>query len=673
MINYFLNKIKEIRLDLIDLIVILSYYLFSVLLILSLFGLFNKYWVGGALLMVLLFILAFRQQIKFSKYNFLFFIFVPLLFIGFLLFKGFFTGDATHYWLPWAREIVLQGRMPDFLLDIPSFINGRMPFLPLLFAAVFVFLPFKEIFAVIIPFFFVAATALLLYQWAKDKRISKQYLIFIVLLFLTNPVTMKYGWDLLQESLIVFFFTAFFYYLEKYQRGNNIFYFFLMLFSSVLAIASKFTGLFLVLPLFLMIIKNKVFKKYCWPYSIFIFLPVIFWFIRNYIIYDNPVSPFLNELFKGRYYELIKTASASYLQHFLFSFNSIFVKFGFIFKNFLFTFPFVFLFFYGLWKKKKIQYIFLILLFFLLTVLFSASSLPAMRHLYPMWGFLLIYTLIGLKHIKSRFLLSFIFFLALVKLLEIKIYISKSYFISSLEKSLDVFLVFSQFLYEYRLAVVIALSLFFYFFLSNKKYWQYLILLIFCSYLVTTSTIQISWLNIWLPILFLVFVILIWRYLNQLKEFFLRRLVIGYIIILLILNTFGLASMFYINHGQFIFPKMEGYGILPEVASQIKGIEGDNKDFYVYVILPGYLAWYHDYKVVNPDSYTFYYITNGLRLDNSLTAQEIHSIFQKGNIKYITENAHFLFWQDFFDAIKEHPDLFKLIFEKEGYSLWRII
>ena len=383
MINYFLNKIKKIRLDLIDLIVILNYYLFSVLLILSLFGFFNKYWVGGALLMVPLFIFIFRRQIIFYRYYIHFFIFIPLLFIGFILFKGFVTGDATHYWLPWAREIVLQGGMPDLLLNIDCFINARMPFLPLLFAMVFVFLPFKEIFVIIVPIFFIVATALLLYQWAKDKGINKKYLIFIVLLFLIHPVTMKYGWDLFQESLILFFFTTFFYYLEKYQRSNNIFYFFLMLFSCVLAIASKFTGLFLALPLFIIIIKNKRLRKYFWSYSVLIFLPVIFWFIRNYIIYDNPVSTFFNELFKGQYYKLIKATGESYLQHFLFTFQGAFVKFNFILKNFLFAFPFVLLSFYGLWKKKKFLYIFLVLLFFILLILLRPGPYSFARTAYP--------------------------------------------------------------------------------------------------------------------------------------------------------------------------------------------------------------------------------------------------------------------------------------------------
>lgn len=673
-----MDKIKKyfsetIKIDLIDLIVVLSYYLFSVLLFLSLSGLFNKYWISAVFLVAVFFVFVFHRRIVFSKYYLYFFIFVPLLFIGFFLFKGYFTGDALNYWLPWAREIVLQGKMPDFLLNIPSFINCRMPFLPLLFATVFVFLPFKEIFVFAVPLFFMAATALLLYQWARESGITKKYLIFVVLLFLVNPVTIKYGWDLIQEPLIIFFFTAFFYYLEKYQQSNNLFYFFLMLFSSVLAIASKFTGLFLVLPLLLIIIKDKAIRKYFWSYSVFIFLPIIFWLARNYIIYDNPMAAFFNELFRGRYYELIKAASASYALYTPSSFNNIFIRFGFIAKEFLFVFPFVLFSFYGFWKKKKIQYMFLILLFLFLTNFFFLAPGAITRYLYPVLGILVIYGLIGIEHLKSRVLSSFFFFLALLGILRTEVYSSKSYFIALFEKSLNIFFVFSQFIYEHRLAMAIVLSLFFYFLLSKKKYCSYLFLLIFCSYLVTISTIQISWLNIWLPILFLILVILTWRYLQRFEGILLRKLVIGYIVILLIINTFGLALMFFINHKQFVFPKMEAYGILPEVASQIKEIEGDNKDFYIYVAFPTYLAWYHNYKVVGPDSHTLYRVTNDLRPCNSLTAQEIYDLFQKNDIKYITENAHRSFWQDFFNTIKGRPDLFELIFEKEGYFLWKII
>jgi len=672
--NYFFSKIKGIKLDFIDLIVVLSYYLFFVLLVLSLFGLFNIYWISGALLVMFFFVFVFRQQIKFSKYYLYFFIFVPLFFIGFILFKGYFTGDALNYWLPWAKEIVLQGQMPDFLLNIPAFINCRMPFLPLLFAAVFVFLPFKEIFVVAIPLFFMSATVLLLYKWLREKGVNKQYLIFVVLLFLANPVTIKYGWDLIQESLIIFFFTVFFYYFEKYQENKSNFYFCLILFSFVLALASKLTGLILIFPLIRVLFKNKIPQGKYWFYYFLILFPVILWFVRNLIVYSNPMSliaPF-NDLFEGRYSELIRNTFFLYSQHAPAQFNNIFVRFGFIIKDVLFVFPFILLSFYEFWRERKNQYIIFIALFLLALAIVYNGPGTVTRYLYPLIGILLIYALKGLVHLKSRILASGIFFFAFWGLLGTEISLSQNQTITSLEGLLSSLISLSQFIFDYRFIWAVVLSLFFYFFLSNKKYWSYLILLVFSSYLVKTSTIQISWLNIWLPILFLIFVVLIWRYFDKLKEVFLKRLVVGYIIILLILASWGLALSSFAINGQFVFPKVEAYGILPQVANQIKEIEGDNKDFYVYVSFPTYLSWYHNFKVVGADTFTFYYLIKDLKCCDNYTAQEIHSIFQKSNIKYIVKNVDRSFWQDLFDKIKQEPDLFELIFEKQGSYLWKV-
>ncbi|MBU0999520.1 hypothetical protein KKG24_04455 [Patescibacteria group bacterium] len=664
---------KKIKLDLIDLIVILSYYFFFVLLILSLFGLFNIYWISGALLIALFIVFVFRRQITFSKYYLYFFIFVPLFFIGFILFKGYFAGDALNYWLLWAREITLQGKMPDFLLNIPIFINCRMPFLPLLFAGVFVFLPFKEIFVVTIPLFFMAATTLLLYKWAREKGVNKQYLIFVVLLFLTNSVTMKYGWDLIQESLIVFFFTAFFYYLEKYQENKSNFYFWLIFLSFVLAIASKLTGLILVFPLFLFLIRNRVPKKSYWLYVIIIFFPIVFWLIRNIVIYGNPMSviaPF-NDLFGGKYSELIRNSLLLYSQNSYIQSDGIFIRLSSIIKDVLFVSPFILLSFYGFWKEKKNQYIIFIALFFLASAVVYNGPNTVTRYLYPLIGILLIYALKGLTYLKSRISASIIFFFSLWGLMGIKVSLSQNSSIASLEKLLSPLISLSQFIFDYRFICVIILSVFFYIFLSRKNHWQYLILLVFSSYLVTTSTIQISWLNIWLPILFLIFIILIWKYSSYLKESFLRKSIVVYIIILLILSSWGLALSFFAING-FEFPKKEAYGILPEVASQIKGIEGDNRDFYTYVSFPTYLSWYHNFKVVGADTFTFYYLIKDLKCCDNYTAQEIHSIFQKNNIKYIVKNVDRPFWQDLFDKVKQEPDLFRLIFEDQGSYLWEV-
>jgi len=672
--NYFFSKIKGFRLNLIDLIVIVCYYLFFVLLVFSLLGLFNGYWLSGIFLLILLFVFGLNPKIGFSKSHLWFFILIPLFFIGFILFKGYFSSDSVTYWLPWAREIVWQGQMPDFLTNTHIFINSRMPLLPLFAAGIFTFLPLKSFFALAIPLFFAAATVLLLYQWVREKGIKKHYLIFVVFLFLTVPVTVKYGGEILQESLVLFFFTAFFYYLERYQEKSRVFDFCLMLFSFVLALASKLTGLVLILPLAWVLFKNRIPQGRYWFYYFLIFSPIIIWFIRNFLIYQNPmplISVF-NNLFGGPYSELVRNSINLYLGHDPIEFNNIFIRVGFIIKNILFSLPFVLLSFYGFWRAKRNFYLIFVLTFFFAAIFVFLGPDTVIRYFYPLIGLLIIYAFVGLGYLRSKLLASGIFFFAFWGLLGTEISLSQNQAIACLEKLLNSLISFSQFVFDYRIIWALIWSFFFYFFVANKKYWPYLILLIFSSYLVKTSTIQISWLNTWLPILFLIFLVLIWRYFDKLKEAFLRKLVVGYIIILLILASWGLALSFFVINHQFVFPKAEAYGILPQVVQEIQKIEGSNKDFYVYVAYPTYLTWYHNYKVVGPDTFTFYYLIEDLKCCDDYTAQEIYNIFKENNIKYLVKNVEREFWQDFFDKIEQELDLFELIFEENGSYLWKV-
>ena len=60
----------------------------------------------------------------------------------------------------------------------------------------------NEILNIWIPFFFTAASLIVIIQWAKDRNLDKKFLFFIPVLFLTNTLVQFYGsWNLLQESL----------------------------------------------------------------------------------------------------------------------------------------------------------------------------------------------------------------------------------------------------------------------------------------------------------------------------------------------------------------------------------------------------------------------------------------------------------------------------------------
>jgi len=660
------KNLKKNEFELIDLIVISSYFFFCLLFFLSLAGLFKKELIGAGAIIFILLLFFFCRRIVFKKYYLYFFILIPLFFLGVLLFLGSFAGDALSYWLPWAREIVLSQEMPNFLLNSHAWSTSRMPLMPLFFAGIFSFFGFKAGLASALTFFFTAATLILLYEWAKEKGISKKYLFFAVLLMLTNPVFLQYGGSLHQEAFILFFFTAFFYYLEKYQAQRSQFYLLLTLFSFVLAAASKFTGLILVLPLAWLIIKNRPWEKRILFLFLFSF-PLIIWFIRTYLIYGNPIYPYLNNLFKGPYYEiyLIVNQIAQQTSPFLESTLSRFSTIPFVFLLFC---PFIFLSFYGLWKERKIQYLALFLIF-LLTILFIAPFHNYYRYLLPFFGVLTVYALTGLARMKSRVLLSFIFFVNLWGLLSTKIFFSQSQFFAPVEQNLVVFSQASQFFYNYGLILAAALSIFFYFFISQRSSAKYLILLLICSYLVKSTVVQIgSWLNIWLPILFLIFIIFIWKFLTKLNEETLRKLAIAYMIVLLVFSSWGLASIYFLAHKQVAFPNLkEAYGILPQAAQALGELEGENRDFYVYVASSGYLNWYHNYKAVTYRTPFFHVITN-LKYREDLTVEEIYKLFQESDIKYVVDNGAQEEQQTFYDKIKSRPDLFEPIEE----SLWQI-
>src|SRR3989344_5294510 len=112
-----LSTLNNQKFTSIDLIVLSSYYLFCLFLVLGLTGLFKREFIIIGLAPIFLFFWFFRPlKLSFNKLA-VFFVLVPVLFAGVLFIKGAFNGDGIDYWLPWAREIVLQGRMPDFLFN----------------------------------------------------------------------------------------------------------------------------------------------------------------------------------------------------------------------------------------------------------------------------------------------------------------------------------------------------------------------------------------------------------------------------------------------------------------------------------------------------------------------------------------------------------------------------
>lgn len=669
-----LISLSQKKINLVDLIVLASYYFFSLFLLLSLLGFFRKEFIAlGLAVGFLLFLMFFRQKIEFKKRYLYFFILVPILFTGILLIRGSFGGDGIDYWLPWAREIVWQERMPDFLSKTAIWLTSRMPLMPLFYAGAFSFFGFHDWVIAFLPFFFASATAFLIYLWLLEKGVGKKYIIFGVLLLLTSPLFLDWSGEIKQESFILFFFAAFFYYWEKSREGGNRFYLLLAFLSAILASATKETGFILFLFLGWFLIKNKLFKKQYFCYLCFLTFPLLLWLLRNYIIYDNPFFPFLKEIFRGRYYGVF-SASNQIFQTFHPPFWTLSRIIEIPVSLFLSFFPLIILSFYGFFKQRKVQYI---LLFFisLLIILTIADKGSYIRFLMPFLSIFIVYAVAALEKIKSKIFLSFLFFLNLWGLFSTKLSLSRSQFFSPVEEVLSGFGGISQLVYDYRLIIALALGIFFFFFISSRQpQAKYLILLLAGFYLVKTRSFNLgSWLNIWLPILSLVFVILIWRLAMKLREERLFKAILGYLIILLFLNSWGLPVAYFLAQGQIVFPNVvEAYEDQPETAAVIEKREGKNRDFYLFASSDSYFTWYHDFKVVIPQQPNFHIVTN-LEFKDSLNSQEIHSLFKRSGIKYLVNNhSNRLPLEPFFNKIKSRPDLFETLFQKERLYLWLV-
>ncbi|MDO8558866.1 MAG: glycosyltransferase family 39 protein [bacterium] len=672
----------------VDLIVFTSYYFFSLLLFLSLTGLLSKgFIVPGALAGFLIFSGLFWKRIEWKKHYLYFFIFIPLLLAGILLIKGYFEGMGMNGFLPWVREMVLRGKMVDSFDAASVGVTSKSPLMPLFYAGAFSLFGFSHWVIAALPLFFASATVLLLCIWLSEKSlpagrqgVPRGYIIFGALLLLANPLFLEVSMHPLQEPFLLFFFTAFFYYLEKFRRQKSGIYFLLLSLSAVLSFASKEPGVILFLPLGWLFVQNfksrRLNRRFLFYLPLTIF-PALLWLLRNYIVFDNPISPYLNGVFKGRYHDIISVVSQGFSSTSSIWSGNIFDSVVGVFNSLILSFfPLIALSFYGFFIKRKIQYIALFLLLFSI-VLFVESDISGglIRYLLPFLGVFAVYAVIGLRELKSRIFLSLIFFVNSWGLLSTELLSSKSQFFASFEEKLNVFRIASQFIYDYRLITASVLGLFFFFLISRRRESaKYLILLSAGIYLVKAEVFHLgSWLNIWLPILGFIFITLIWGLATKLKESLLLRLISGYIIVLLLFNGWGLTAAYSLTHGSFIFPNTkEAYEFRPEMADQIELIEGASKNFYILADNPSYFAWYRNFKMAILWSHSFYALTN-LEYKDELSSQEVRDLFKIGKIKYVLKSGRYDPRSDsFYDKIKNNPDLFKLIFQKNGIYLWRV-
>lgn len=664
------------KLDLIDTIILVFYYLFVCFSFLALFGFFNRFLVYLILFILVLFLFFFRQSISFNKKYLWFFLITPLVTAGFGFLRGFFTGDAYWLWLPIAREIVVHGQIPDFL---GGYYLSQMPLLSLLFAGTFaLFNSFNEFLCLWVPFFFTAATLIVLYQWAKDKNLDKKFLFFIPFLFLTNlGVAFWGGWNLLQESILLFFATTFFCYYEKYLAGHQRKDLIFFIFSFVLVIASKLSGLFLALLIPFLFFREKNKKRFL-AYLFFFSVPILFWFLRNYLVYDNPVFPLLNSLFKGRYALFLQN---SYFPGYFHVKTSLLVIFGSVTKYLWLSFPFILLSFYGFLKKRRYEYLILFLLFFLLKEIFYFTiTVSVMRYYYLFLGLFLVYALLGLEQIKSRLAISGLVLLAVAGLLLVPVTDSSSAFISSIEDKVSFFGQLFDYLHNYWYLVLIILIPFAYRASRQLDIAIFLIFLYSLYILHLQFIANKSWLNTW-PFIFLSLLFLIFFALKD-RIHYVKQIIIAFIILVVFFNSWGLASVYYWHQGNITLPVpfiwQTSHWAREILDKQTSPAERDN--FYILIAeQPDYFNWWTDYQAINLFDFDFWLLLQGY--DIRLSDLALHRLFVQRKVRYLVKNEieKYRFgdrankeFEQFFEKIK-NSNYFKLIASQDDqYFIWQV-
>jgi len=654
-------------------VVITSSFLVSFLLLFfGALGLFNKLTVILTVAVVIVFFLLSKKDISKPEYWWLF-ILVPVATLGFMFLRGFFSGDVYYHWLPFAKEIASTGAFPDFV-NLNWF--SVMPLQSLLFAGTFVLLgTFNDFVNLWVPLFFTASTLLVLLEWGKYKEIDKKYWIFLGMLFLTNAGLQTFGgWNLMQDPLVLFFATCFFYYYDRFgaeRISRNLVF---ALLSLVLAALAKFNGVFLLIFLIPLFFKSK--NKLFFFKSVIIFsIPLLYWFIRNYVIYGNPVFPIMNTFFGGPYAESY-SQFFEYAHHLFTPYPTVLSRLKFIIFALIEEFPYIFLAVYGLVKKRAWMVLAVFAAFFLSKELFLFSSTSGVRYYYLFFGLFLIYALFGLQQIKSRLALGGLVALAFYQLFAVFPVDSTSLFISKFENLFSPLFTVAIFFHDYRLFWALGLGVIAAGIKDGEKVKIVLLYLYGLFVLKIKFVANKSWLNTWPAIASG----LVYFAASLVKVFklYMTKIAIVMIAIVLFVNSWLLGATYYINQGNLEFPVKHIWGNSIWVKSILDARVGeeDRKDFYILIFSNrGYFMWFTDYQVVTYSDFDFHELTGSYK--KTMTAQETKELFIKSKIKYIlineldndTDYTDFGIFADLvsdsgvFDLIEKSP---------EGYSVWKV-
>lgn len=661
--------IKEEKIDFFKWCAFVIFFISILFLASSLLGIFS---LGVIFVGIIFFIVYFFYCFKsfdLEKKDYLFFLLVPLLLGGFILFKGFISGDAYVFWFPWAKIIAQTGRMPVFFDTSPwIFVSSDQPLFLVWLAAVMKLFPSQDNFTIFIPFLFNILTFILIRSWLRKRGLPKIYLLFSALLLFCNPLLAKYGWDILQESLILFFFTLFFYFYDLFLDKPNTENQFFLFMAASLAMLTKISGFFLIIPLSYCFFKFKWHKQKKFYLLFAVFLPPLFWLVRNYLILGNPIFPIGEQIFHGSYASTVDLY-IKYLPH---NVSRNYLTYWFIISQILIAFPIFLVSLFGLIKEKRWEILTMLLAIFFLETRLSIAIPGSMRHNYAILGILIFYGLVGLNKINSKIFLTIIFFFSNLIIFSVPLLRSQSQFLAPIEGKLNFLYLLAVFLNAYPIISSIFFSLFFYFLISKNQNGKILLLTVFCLSLLSMSVIEISWLNIYgFIILYVVILLLSPLLIREKIKLKANQVLVSFVILMLLINSWGLALTYYLAHHKFIFPKPEAFEPAISLSQKIKERERNKTDFYILDDMPASLGWFLGYKELSIDNLTFHYITKS-QYSDSFTPEKLHNFFTRYNIKYVMKMSDNVMMGDMYQKIETRPDLFQPLDQKKNSYLWLV-
>ncbi len=669
------------------------YTLFSLWLILSLVGFFN----GWSVVLVTIVIVwltvhnisshrSLRIESDIQNIRWVLWLGVPVLMIGWMLLRGFYTGDAYAFWLPWARDIALSGSMPNWITHTRIPYTSAGPFLPIVLASLFTLLPISQFSVMMVPVIFFILALTVMVHWMQEKYIPVKWILIGIVLVLFNAQTVFWSWNLLTESMLLLGFTLFFYFFEKIwsitlvttQRELQRWWLFLIA-SFCFAVLVKFSSILLGILLLLLLIKKKSRPSLRMiPLLALVSIPLLIWLIRNYVIYDSPIYPLLNGLFGGEYSKLYQLTDP--FKFWLVRYPTLWSRASYILSEFIVIYPIMAFATIGMWKSKfRVPHLFAIGIAIIsgIVLIFSASS--GMRYLWPYITLMAVYAVIALRETQSRILKTGMTLIAMYATLQVLPIESTSSFISSIEQLAQPLKMVAQALHTYWWVTLLVFVPIVYKLTRTTIGWQSASIMLLATGILHTRWIENkSFITTWAFIIAILSIIVVSMAVKKLA--YSKRLSVWVSVVVVgamyFTNSYGQAGIYYMRH-DLVWPHTyvnEKSVVLSELLNK-QGIPQSQP----LITLNGtsFFQWFDVRTVYQFNSFEFIRLTDTFYTEDT-SAEDLYALLSKAGIPIVVQvssSHNEPLYEHAETLLNDNPDLFDRICDTTitDVCIWRLV